>query len=38
MGFRELAHRSFAAGEVTKHPSARGIAECVKNRIQVGRC
>ena len=30
-GFRELADRSLAAGELAKHPPARGVAEGVKD-------
>ena len=34
-GFRELAYRSLAQGEFAKHLSARGVAEGVKDGIQL---
>lgn len=34
-GFRKLAYRSLATGERTKHPPARGVAEGVKDGIQL---
>ena len=36
-GFRKLAYRSLATGEFAKHPPARGVAEGVKDGIQLGR-
>ena len=33
----ELAHRPLAAGEVAKHPPPRGVAERVKDGVQLGR-
>ena len=35
-GFRKLAYRSLAAGKLAKHPPARGVAEGVKDGIQLG--
>src|SRR5207244_3996012 len=35
-GLGKLAHRSFAAGEVAQHPPACGIAESMKDRIELG--
>ena len=34
---RKLAHRSLAVGEFAKHPPARGVAEGVKDGIQLRR-
>jgi hypothetical protein len=36
-GFGKLADRPFAAGEVTQHLPARGVAQGVKDGIQLGR-
>ena len=36
-GFRKLTDRSLATGEFAKHPSARGVAEGVKDGIEL-RC
>ena len=36
-GFRKLAYRSLATGEFAKHPPARGVAEGVKDGIQLRR-
>ena len=36
-GFGELADRSLAAGELAKHPPPRGVAERVKDGIELGR-
>jgi hypothetical protein len=36
-GFGELAHRPLAAREVAQHPAAGGVAEGVKDRIQLLR-
>jgi hypothetical protein len=36
-GFRKLAYRSLATGELAKHPPARGVAEGVKDGIQLRR-
>jgi hypothetical protein len=34
-GFRQLANRSLATGEVAKHPPARGVAEGMKDGTQL---
>ena len=36
-GLRKLADRPLAAGELAKHPPARGVAEGVKDGIQLRR-
>jgi hypothetical protein len=36
-GFGKLPYRSLATGEFAKHPPARGVAEGVKDGIQLGR-
>ena len=36
-GFRKLAYGSLALGELEKHPPARGVAEGVKDGIQLRR-
>jgi hypothetical protein len=34
-GFRKLTYRSLAKGEFAKHPSSRGVAQGVKDGIQL---
>jgi hypothetical protein len=34
-GFRKLSYRSLATGEIAKHSPARGVAEGVKDGIQL---
>jgi hypothetical protein len=36
-GFGKLAYRSLATGEFAKHPPTRGVAEGVKDGIQLRR-
>ena len=34
-GFRELAHRALAAGEIAQHLPPRGVAERVEHRVHL---
>ena len=34
-GFRELAHGPLSVGQLAQHPAARGIAECVKDSVEL---
>lgn len=37
-GLRELAYRALATGEFAQHPPAGGVAEGMKDGIQLGGC